>query len=116
MIAKSINVAFGTDAPVEDINPIENIRAAVTRTNRQGHTYLLDEALTAQEAILAYTYASAKQTRDEQELGKIAPGYFADFAVWNRNQFVHMKTDHLPKEALATYVGGTLVYAAKETL
>jgi hypothetical protein len=116
MIDKGINVAFGTDAPVEDINPIENIRAAVTRTNRQGHTYLLEEALTAQEAILAYTYASAKQTRDEQELGKIAPGYFADFAVWNRNQFVHMKTDHLPKEALATYVGGTLVYAAKETL
>lgn len=114
MIQKGINVALGTDAPVEDVNPIENIRAAVTRTNRGGHTYLPEQALTVQEAILAYTVASAKQTRDEQELGKIAPGYLADFAVWNRNQFVHMKTDHLPKEALATYVGGVLVHTAKE--
>jgi predicted amidohydrolase YtcJ len=114
MLVKGINVAFGTDAPVEDINPIENIRAAVTRTNRAGHTYLPEQAVTAQEAILAYTVASAKQTRDEHELGKIAPGYFADFAVWNRNQFVHMKSDHLEKEALLTYVGGTLVHTAKQ--
>lgn len=106
-----INVAFGTDAPVEDINPIENIRAAVTRTNHEGHTYLPEQAFTVAEAIHAYTVASARQTRDEHHLGKIEAGYFADFSVWNRSQFVHMKTDHLKKHAIATYVNGTLAYS-----
>lgn len=114
MLDKGINVAFGTDAPVEDVNPIENIRAAVTRTNHAGHTHLPKQAVTVADAIRAYTIASAKQTRDEHELGKIAVGYFADFAVWNRSQFVHMKTDHLKKQALATYVGGKLVHASKD--
>jgi len=114
MVDKGIHVAFGTDAPVEDVNPIENIRAAVTRTNRAGHVYLPEQAVSVADAIKAYTTASAKQTRDEHELGKIEVGYHADFTVWNRSQFVHMKTDHLPKHALATYVGGTLVFARKD--
>ncbi|MCK7484274.1 MAG: amidohydrolase family protein [Bacillus subtilis] len=95
-----INVAIGTDAPVEDINPFENIRAAVYRSNKAGHVYNLHEKMTVADAIHAYTKCSARQTRDEDQFGEIKVGHFADFAVLDRNTFVHLKKSRLSQESL----------------
>ncbi|HAQ56915.1 MAG TPA: hypothetical protein DCR44_05920 [Acholeplasmatales bacterium] len=105
-----INVAIGTDAPVEDVNPFENIRTAVYRSNQSGRVYNRREKMSVADAILAYTKYSARQTRDENELGEIKVGHYADFAVLNRNVFKHLKNDAYPKRAMMTFLGGKRVY------
>lgn len=85
MIQKGINVAIGTDAPVEPMNPFENLRAAMTRTNPQGQVYLEHEKMPASVALDAYTKASAGQIGWENELGQLKAGYFADFVILNGN-------------------------------
>ena len=105
-----INVAIGTDAPVEDVNPFDNIRAAVYRKNKAGRVYNLREKISVADAILAYTKYSARQTRDEHELGEIKVGHFADFAVLEHNVFHHLNNDCYPQKALMTFLGGKRVY------
>jgi predicted amidohydrolase YtcJ len=105
-----INVAIGTDAPVEDINPFENIRAAVYRSNKAGQVYNLEEKMTVADAIHAYTKYSARQTWDEDLFGEIKVGHLADFAVLDRNTFVHLKNNAVPKRAIMTFLGGKRVH------
>ncbi|MDZ4196146.1 MAG: amidohydrolase [Candidatus Izemoplasmatales bacterium] len=78
-----INVAIGTDAPVESMNPFDNLRAATTRQSKKGKVYLEKEKMPIDVALDCYTYASAKQTRDEHYLGLIQEQYLADFVVLN---------------------------------
>ena len=87
MIQKGINVAIGTDAPVEPMNPFENLRAAITRTNLQGQLYLEHEKMPVSVALDAYTKSSATQVGWGHELGQLKSGYFADFVVLNGNDF-----------------------------
>ncbi|MFA5007550.1 MAG: amidohydrolase [Candidatus Izemoplasmatales bacterium] len=105
-----INVAFGTDAPVEDANPFENLRAAVRRTDRAGRLYRPDQKMPVADAIRAYTVASARQTRDERELGSIATGMRADFAVLPPDAFERIEGGGKLPAVRMTFVGGKRVF------
>ena len=65
-------MAFGTDYPVVEINPFENIYAAVTRKNKDGSpaSYNPWEKVSMAEALKAYTYGAAKAYSRENELLK----------------------------------------------
>ena len=80
------------------------------RTNKAGRVYNIREKMSVADAILAYTKYSARQTRDEFNLGEIKVGQFADFAVLDRNMFRHLKNDAYPKGAMMTFLGGRRVY------
>ncbi len=106
-------ISFGTDAPVEDLDPFGNLYAAVTRKDKEGNPeegYNSEEGLTVEEAVDAYTYGSAVNEHKERVKGRLLPGYYADFTVLDRDIFRVDAKEILETKVLNTVVGGKRVY------
>ena len=83
-------LAIGSDFPVERANPIHGLYAAVTRQDRGGMPeggWYADQALTRAEALHSFTLAGAYAARQEDRLGSLEPGKWADFIVIDRNYY-----------------------------
>ena len=91
-------VANGSDAPVEELDPLAGIRAGVLRTIDDRPAWRPDEALTVEQALHASTVAPAWLTGDERRRGKLLPGYLADLVVLDRDP-VAIPVDELPDVA-----------------
>ena len=105
-------VANGSDAPVEELDPLAGIRAGVLRTIDDRPAWRPDEALTVEQALHASTVAPAWLTGDERRRGKLLPGYLADLVVLDRDP-VAIPVDELTDvEVVATMVGGRWVHGA----
>jgi len=75
-------MGLGTDAPVEPVNPWETVYFAVTCGKYEGiELYKLteNEKLTVEEVLHSYTFNSAYLLFEEQNLGTLEKGKFADF-------------------------------------
>jgi len=108
-----VALAFGTDYPVESINPFRGLYASVTRQNEAGtQTFEPQEKLTLNEAIYAYTQASAFAENAEKQKGVLAPGYLADFVVLDRDITKSTPQEILHTEVLRTIVNGQTEYTA----
>ncbi len=108
-----VTLAFGTDYPVEVINPFRGLYSAVTRQNEAGtQTFQPQERLTIRQAIYAYTQASAFAEFREKDVGRLEPGFFADIAVLDRDPISASPMDLLHTEVLRTVVNGETVYTA----
>lgn len=106
-----VPLAFGTDYPVEPINPFRGIYAAVTRKNEAGTKgFYPEQKLTIAQALAAYTTGSAYAEFAEKEKGNLAPGMFADFIVLDRDLTKVPPTDVLKTQVLQTVVGGKKVH------
>jgi len=104
-------LAFGTDYPVEPITPFRGIYCAVTRMNEDGtRTYHPEQGLTIGQALYAYTQASAYAEHMETKKGKLAPGYFADLVVLDRDLLKAAPQEILHTHVLRTVVAGKTVY------
>ncbi len=115
MLDHNIPLAFGTDYPVESINPFRGLYAAVTRQNEAGtQTFQPQEKLTIQEAIYAYTQASAFAEFRETRLGRLEPGFLADFVVLDRDLLTASPQQVLHTRVLRTVLGGKTVYTRVE--
>ncbi|WP_186578371.1 amidohydrolase [Aquibacillus kalidii] len=87
-LEKGIPCAAGSDAPIEDVNPLLGIEAAVLRKSSiDGLIYNKAEQLSVYEAISLYTKGSAYIICHEEDRGQIAPGYTADFTVLDQDLF-----------------------------
>ena len=105
-------VANGSDAPIEELDPLAGIRAAVTRTIDDRPGWRMQEALTVEQALHATTVAPAWVAGDERTRGKLVPGYLADLVVLSRD-LVECPPDELESvEVVATMVGGRWVHNA----
>jgi predicted amidohydrolase YtcJ len=103
-------VANGSDAPIEELDPLAGIRAAVTRTIDDRPGWRMQEALTVEQALHATTVAPAWVAGDERTRGKLVPGYLADLVVLSRD-LVGCPPDELESvEVVATMVGGRWVH------
>lgn len=108
-----IHVSYGTDSPVEDLNPFPNLYSAVTRKDKDGYPekgFYPEECVDVSDAIDAYTAGSAYNEFCESFKGRIKPGYLADMVVLDRDIFTcdPMEIrDILPE---MTIVGGTVIY------
>ena len=78
-------VANGTDAPVEDLNPLACFRATVTRAMADRERFFAEQCLTREEALASYTRAGAWAAFEEDVKGRLAPGCYADVAVLDRD-------------------------------
>ena len=108
-----VTLAFGTDYPVESINPFRGLYSAVTRQNEAGtQTFQPQEKLTIDEAIYAYTQGSAFAENAEKKKGRLAPGFFADLIVLDRDITKASPQDLLHTKVLRTVVAGRTVYTA----
>jgi predicted amidohydrolase YtcJ len=109
----NVVLAFGTDYPVELINPFRGLYSAITRQNEAGtRTFQSQEKISLNEAIYAYTQASAFGEFREKVKGRLEPGYLADFIVLDRNIMKVRPPQILDTRVLRTIVNGEIVYTA----
>ena len=106
-----VTLAFGTDYPVESINPFRGLYSAVTRQNEAGtQTYQPQEKISINEAIYAYTQASAFAEFRDQQKGRLEPGFLADMVVLDRDPMKASPRELLHTQVLRTVVGGETVF------
>jgi predicted amidohydrolase YtcJ len=109
-----VPLAFGTDYPVEPVTPFRGIYAAVTRMDEAGKSsYHQEQKLTIDQALYAYTNGAAYAEFAEDRLGKLLPGYLADFIVLDRDITRIPAQQILDTHVLRTVVGGKTVWEAK---
>ncbi len=108
------NLAFGSDTPVETMDPLAGVHAAVTRRNAAGDPeggWYPGERIGVAAAVAAYTSGCARAVGEEATLGRIAPGYHADFVVLSQNIFgLSDPMDILRARVDLTTVAGEIVY------
>lgn len=108
-------VTNGTDAPVEDVDPIASFYATVTRQLKDGSVFFPDQRLSRLEALRSYTLACAYAAFEEEHKGSLSPGKLADFVVLS-GDILDCPEDRIrDAKVLQTYVGGELLYSAKGT-
>jgi predicted amidohydrolase YtcJ len=98
---------------VEAISPFRGLYSAVTRQNEAGtQTFHPEQRLTIQEAIYAYTQASAYAEFRETRKGRLEPGFLADMVVLDRDITTAAPEDLLKTKVMRTIVGGKTVFSA----
>jgi predicted amidohydrolase YtcJ len=106
-----VPLAFGSDCPVEGIDPREGLRAAVARKSASGAVWMPEQRLTRAEALHAFTAGAAWAEFEEARRGIIREGFEADMTVFERD-ILEVHVDELPRVAVqATVVGGHVEYA-----
>jgi predicted amidohydrolase YtcJ len=103
-------IANGSDAPVEELDPLAGIRAGVLRTIDERPAWRSDQCLTIEEALVASTVNPAWLTGDERRRGKLLPGYLADLVVLSRDPLECPLEELETVEVVATMVGGRWVH------
>jgi predicted amidohydrolase YtcJ len=78
-------LANGSDAPIEELDPLAGIRAGVLRTLDERPAWHPEQAVTVEEALAAITVNPAWLSRDERRRGKLIPGFYADLVVLDRD-------------------------------
>jgi predicted amidohydrolase YtcJ len=107
-------LAFGSDAPVEPLDPLLGLHAAVTRQTPDGHPeggWRPAERLSRAAALRAHTLGAATAAFWEDDLGTIAPGKRADWVVLSRDPMTVPAAEIPEIDVVATYVDGEPVYA-----
>ena len=99
-------VANGSDAPVEELDPLAGIRAGALRTLDDRPGWRIDEALTVEQALTASTVTPAWLAGDERRRGRLLPGLLADLVVLSRDPVACPPDELESVEVVATMVGG----------
>ena len=111
-------IASGSDFPVELPNPFHGLHAAVTRQDRSDlpeDGWYRNQAMTRAEALYSFTLAAAYAAHQEERLGSLEPGKWADFILLDRDFFTIPVSDIDDIQVRQTWVGGKLVYDAAAT-
>ncbi|MCI0595025.1 MAG: amidohydrolase family protein, partial [candidate division Zixibacteria bacterium] len=107
-------VLFGSDAPVEPLEPLAGIYSAVCRKKPdEKESWYPSQAVSVTEAIRAYTVAPAVLSGEERKRGTLTPGRLADFIVLSEDPHKIAPERLSSLEVLATVVGGGVVYHRK---
>jgi predicted amidohydrolase YtcJ len=102
----------GSDAPVEELDPLAGIAAGVLRSIDDRPAWRPEEALTVEQAIHATCVAPTWLSGDERRRGRLLPGMLADLVVLDRDPFA-IEPAELPEvQVVATMVGGRWVHNA----
>ena len=103
-------VTNGTDAPVEDVDPIASYYATVTRKLKNGSIFYPDQRMNRMEALRSYTINTARAAFEEDSKGTIKPGKYADFVVLSKD-ILTIPEDQIPTaQVMYTIVGGKVRY------
>lgn len=103
-------VSNGTDAPVEDVDPIASYYATVSRKLPDGSVFYPDQRMSRLEALKSYTLNAAYAAFEEGSKGSLKPGKYADMVVLSKD-IMTIPEDEIPTaEVKYTIVGGKVVY------
>lgn len=106
-------LAFGSDFPVEDVDPLEGFYAAVTRQDAAGHPdggWFPGERVSRQAALRGFTLGAAYAAFQEDRLGSLEAGKRADFVILSKDIMQVPTGEILDAEVVATYLDGEKIY------
>jgi len=103
-------LANGSDAPIEELDPLAGIRAGVLRTLDEREAWHAEQSVGVEQALAATILAPAWLARDERQRGKLLPGFLADLVVLDRDPLA-VPPEELPDvQVVATMLGGRWVH------
>ncbi|WP_227936587.1 amidohydrolase [Alkalihalobacillus deserti] len=112
LLQAGLHCAGGSDAPIEPVDPLLGIHAAITRKkvgeDHQG--YVPEQKLTPFEAVQLFTSGSAYAIEKEHERGKIKEGFKADFTVLDKNLFAVDPDEIIKTNVEMTIVDNSIMY------
>lgn len=111
---RGIRQAFGTDSPITAVTSMNVLYTAITRQDPRSHWpeggWLPSERIDAATALRNYTLGSAYAAGDEQNLGSLEPGKYADLVVLDQNPLTIDPQELQATKVQATYLAGNLIY------
>ncbi len=114
LLDSGARLAFGSDWPVEPLDPRRGLYSAVTRKNIErdfpGGGWFPEQKLSLAEAIEGFTSGSAYASFEENLKGTLEPGKLADLTVYGLDIFNRPPKDILTALVVYTIVGGKIVY------
>jgi predicted amidohydrolase YtcJ len=109
-------LAFGSDVPVESANPFPGIAVAITREDADGQPFggwQPQERVTREQALAAFTTGAAFAGQAEDRIGRLSPGYRADFILVDVDPMLSTPAELRATKVSETWVGGKRVFRAK---
>jgi predicted amidohydrolase YtcJ len=110
LIESGAIISNGTDAPIEDVDPIPGFHALVTRLTSSGEAFYPAQSMSRIEALRAYTLNAAHAAFEEELKGSLSPGKMADVTVLSRDIMTIPADEILDTEVLYTIVAGEVLY------
>jgi predicted amidohydrolase YtcJ len=113
LLDSGAQLAFGSDWTVAPLNPMEGIKAAVTRQTLDGKNpkgWVPEQKITIDEAVRAYTVGSAYAEFAEKVKGTITPGKLADLVMLDRDIYAADPAEIDKARVVLTIVDGRIVY------
>ncbi len=107
---RGVEVAFGSDAPVGDPNPMRGIYSAVTRLTESGNKLGAQESAGLLDALESYTVGSARAAGVQREGGRLAPGMFADMILFEEDLAASEMERIVDMRPVMTVLGGRVVW------
>jgi predicted amidohydrolase YtcJ len=104
-------LAGGSDAPVEELDPLAGLRAAVLRTDSERPAWHAEQALPAAAALESFTVAPAWLSFDEHRRGHLRPGFDADLVVLDCDPLAHPPASVADAQVVATMVAGAWIHS-----
>ena len=103
-------VTNGTDAPVEDVDPIASYYSTVTRKSADGKVFYPDQRMSRMEALRSYTVANAYAAFEEDLKGSLTRGKLADVTVLTKDITTIPEEQIKTAKVAYTIIGGRVVY------
>jgi len=120
LLKNHVHMAFGSDYPVESLDPMISLYACVTRKMNPDappggptEAWIPEERISLDDCISTFTQGSAYAEFSEKLKGKIVPGQFADIVVLSNDVTQIPAPQILKTQVLMTFTGGRLVYERK---
>lgn len=116
MLDAGVRLAFGSDVPVESANPFPGLAAAISREDDKGEPaggWQPQERVSRTAALAGFTTGAAYSVFADDRLGRLAPGYRADFILVDRDPLDATPAEVRATKVSETWIGGRRVYKAK---
>ena len=112
LMQSGVVVTNGTDAPVEDVDPLASYYATVSRMMANGERFYPAQRMSRLEALKSYTIHNAFAAFEEDIKGTLTPGKLADVTVLSKD-ILTLPEEEIPSARVEmTIVGGEIVYRA----
>jgi len=112
LLEHGARLANGSDAPVEELDPLKGIVAGVLRTLDERPPWRPEQAVTFEQALHATCIEPAWLARDERRRGTLAPGMLADLVILDRDPAGCPPEELNQVKVLATMVGGSFTFVS----
>lgn len=120
LLKNKAHLVYSSDWPAcSNPDPVRGLHNAVNRRSIDGlpeNGWVPEQKISIKDALIAYTQGGAYSSFDENEKGKIMPGYLADIIVYSQNLFEIAPIDIYKTKVLMTIFDGKIIYEDKERM